>query len=38
MQLHNSKNAIIRLFEDRNIRPSMYAYNTKFEPKKNMME
>ena len=36
MQLYNNKNAIIRLFENRNIIPSVHAYNTKSEPK-NMM-
>ena len=37
MQLCNYRNTIIRLFENKNIRPSMYAYNAKSEPK-NMME
>ena len=34
MQLYNGRNTIIRLFENRNIRPSVYAHNAKSEPKK----
>ena len=33
MQLYNYRNKIIRLFENKNIRPSMSAYNAKSEPK-----
>ena len=29
MQLYNGRNTIIRLFENRNIRPSVYAFNAK---------
>ena len=31
MQLYNYRNKIIRLFENKNIRPSVYAYNAKSE-------
>ena len=34
MQLYNDRNAIIKLFENRNIKLSVYAYNAKSEPKK----
>ena len=37
MQLYNYKNKITELFENRNIRPSAYAYSAKCEPK-NMTE
>ena len=37
MKLYNYRNKIIGLFENKNIKPSMYAYNTKSEPK-NMMK
>ena len=33
MQLYNDRNTIIRLFENRNIGPSMYIHDAKFEPR-----
>ena len=33
MQLYNYRNRIIRLFKNKNIRLSVYAYNAKSEPK-----
>ena len=32
MNLYNDRNKIIKLFEDKNIMPSKYALNVKFEP------
>ena len=34
MQLYNYRNKIIGLFENKNIRSSMYAYNANSEPEK----
>ena len=33
MKLCNGRNKIIKLFEDKNIKPSDYLHNTKCEPK-----
>ena len=34
MNLYNARSKTIKLFEDKSINPSVYAYNAKSEPKK----